>query len=161
MRRIAALAPILALAAALLARRRRRARPAPAPLGASPAAEALPAPTASPASAASPPRFASVPWELVAAPVDRPRLTLRYAADARLELDRVDAQETPTQVFVTVLLRRRERAGAPAPAAAPREREATVPLSAPLGARELIHAPTDVDPPPAAGGDPDGPPLYP
>jgi len=167
MRRRAVLAPIVLAAAALLAWRRRRAR-LRASLGAAPAAPPVTAPAAPPVTlpaptAPSPPpesRFVSVPWTLVAAPADRAELTVRYAARARLELDRVDAQETPTQVFVTVLMRPcATAADASAPATQPRAREATVSLSGPLGARALIHAPAD--PPAPGGGEPSGPPLYP
>ena len=56
-----------------------------------------------------------------------------------MELDRVDAQETPTQVFVTVLMRSRAPAGGWFAFA--REHEAVVPLARPLGERELVHAP--------------------
>jgi hypothetical protein len=115
MRRLAVLAS-LAVAAVLLLARRRRGR-ALAPVVAAPA---LPAG----------PRFVSVPWTLVEAPADAVELTIRAAAAGQ-----VDVQETPTQVFVTVI------AESPAAAAA----DATVPLSRPLGERELIHAP--VDPP--------------
>jgi hypothetical protein len=140
-RRPAVLLSIALLAAALLARRLRRRRAATAP---------LPAPgAATPAAPAT--RFLSVPWTLVAAPAGDARLTIRYAGDERMELDRVDAQETPTQVFVTVLMRWR-----PPPAggrsAGAQEREAVVPLAAPLAKRELVHAPVD---------DPGAPPLYP
>lgn len=146
MRRRTVIAPIVPLAAALLAWRRRRARTRAA-LGTPPAAP----PLAAPASA-----FVSVPWTLVAAPQDRPELTVRYAVLQGLELDRVDAQETPTQVFVTVLARRQP----PGDSSAFREeREATVALSAPLGTRELVHAATD--PPASASGEPNSPSLYP
>jgi hypothetical protein len=150
MRRLAVVVPLALLAAGLLARRRRRSRARDAPLGAaSPAAPA--------ALLESGTRFVSVPWTLVAAPPDRAQLTLRYACDERVQLDRVDAQETPTQVFVTVLVR-----WSPASAsrsADRREREATVALGSPLGTRELV--PTPVDPDPSAGEDPSDPPLYP
>jgi hypothetical protein len=89
-------------------------------------------------------RFVSVPWTLVAASEAEPRLTIRYVGDARMELDRVDAQETPTQVFVTVLMRRRAPVGDKLASA--QEHEAVVPLAQPLGERELVHAPVD-DPP--------------
>ncbi len=173
MRARVVVAPILALAAVLLARRRRRATHAAVPLGAPPTAESAPVaplappphPAAAPVAPPAPPSpFASVPWELVAAPDDRPHLTVRYAAGAHMQLDRVDAQETPTQVFVTVLLRWRAPASetpASDTAAEPFAHEATVSLSAPLGGRELVHAPTDVAPPSATGDDPSGPPLYP
>lgn len=96
-------------------------------------------------------RFVSVPWTLVAAPADEPRLTIRHAADEHMQLDRVDAQETPTQVFVTVLMRWRPPAGGRF--AFEREQEAVVPLAHPLGERELVHAPVDLEP--------SDPPLYP
>jgi len=174
MRRRAAIVRIVLVAAALLAWRRRRARlraslgaaPATAPpIASTPAAgRALtaPAPPPLPPPAAPPPppdsRFVSVPWTLVAAPVDRAELTVGYAVPPRFQLDRVDAQETPTQVFVTVLLRPgAETAGGPT--SQPETHEATVSLSGPLGSRALIHAPAD----PAASADdePSGPPLYP
>jgi hypothetical protein len=67
-----------------------------------------------------------------------------------MELDRVDAQETPTQVFVTVLMRWRPPAGGWF--ALEQRDEAVVPLAQPLGERELVHAPVD---------GPDHAPLYP
>jgi hypothetical protein len=147
MRRLAVLAPIAVLVAVLLARRR-RARAARLGAGApprTPAAALLEAPAI--ALLEPPPRFVSVPWTLVAAPQERAELTLRCTVGEQMELDRVDAQETPTQVFVTVLLRRQPAdAGTPAQ---PREHEATVALSSPLGSRALVHAPADEpsDPP--------------
>src|SRR5581483_3329912 len=111
-------APIVLAAAALFAWRRRRARlraslgAPPAPSASTPAARralaapAAPSPTLHAPTAPPPPsdsRFVSVPWTLVAAPADRAELTVRYAVPPRFQLDRVDAQETPTQVFVTVL----------------------------------------------------------
>ncbi|HXE46188.1 MAG TPA: hypothetical protein VN635_13475 [Conexibacter sp.] len=176
------IAPIVLVAAAVLAWRRRRAgaqpslgaapvaRPVPAstrraPISSPPAA--LPAPTApspppaaSPAAAAPPDSpFVSVPWTLVAAPEDRAELTIRYAVHPHLELDRADAQETPTQVFVTVLMRPRAAAGEPQ--APPQEHEATVSLSGPLGARALIHAPADAAAHDGGGGEPSDAPVYP
>jgi hypothetical protein len=151
MRRRAVLASLTLLAAALLLRRRRRrAQGALAP-------PVPPPPLGPPAALEAAPRFVSVPWTLVDAPPERAELTLRYACAERMELDRVDAQETPTQVFVTVLARWRPPARAQP--AWRREREATVPLSTPLGSRALVHAPTDLD---AAGGEqPGARPLYP
>lgn len=143
MRRPAVLLSIALLAAALLARRLRRRRAAIAPLVA-------PVPT-TPLSAPVPgTRFLSVPWTLVAAPAEDPRLTIRFAGHEHMELDRVDAQETPTQVFVTVLMRWRPPPGGWF--AWESEREVRVPLAGPLGDRELVHAPVD---------DPGAPPLYP
>jgi len=155
MRRLAVLLPLAALAAGLLAWRRRH-RPVPA---LTPAAQPVPMPApASPAFAASPTTaigFASVPWELVAAPPDRAELTLRCALPPNTELDRVDAQETPTQVFVTALARREPDAGAE-----PAVCDATVALSGPLGERELVHAPVDPGADASSGGEPTGPSLY-
>ena len=164
MRRRAVIAPIVLLAGALLAWRRRRARAAPTPLGPRPAAPQVsnaPAPAA-PITVPPPPdgsRFVSVPWTLAAAPADHAELTIRYACDERLELDRVDAQETPTQVFVTVLLRRNSAAAAGGSAREPQEHETTVALSGPVGARELVHAPHDLAA--ASGGEPSTLPAYP
>lgn len=135
MRRFRVLAPIALLLAVLVARRRRR-RAASPPLRTRVAPAVLPAP----------PRFVSIPWTIGDAPADAPELTIRFARDAGMELDRVDVQETPTQVFVTVLVRWQPPAGGGAPAWDAAE-EATVPLAAPLGERELIHAPVDVDRP--------------
>jgi hypothetical protein len=135
MPRLRVLAPIAILLAVLIARRRRRA-PAP-PLRTRVVAPAL----------SAPPRFLSVPWTLADAPADRPELTVRFARDAHMELDRVDVQETPTQVFVTVLVRWHPPAGHGGPPASDAAEETTVPLAAPLGERELIHAPTDLDRP--------------
>lgn len=151
MRRLAVLAPLAALAAGLLAWRRRRARTRGAPLAPAPDGAALP----------PVPRFASVPWTLVAAPDDRGELTVRCALPARMALDRVDAQETPTQVFVTALARPRadgEPDAADGEPDAADVREATVALSGPLGERELVHAPVDAD---ASNGEPTGASLYP
>jgi hypothetical protein len=109
-------------------------------------------------------RFVRVSWTLVEASPTEPRLTIRYGGDVGMELDRVDAQETPTQVFVTVLMRRLPAAGgSPAPA---QEHEAVLPLAQPLGERELVHAPVDSEAPAGpspdpADGDPNDPPLYP
>lgn len=84
--------------------------------------------------------FVSVGWKLVAAPADRAELTVDCHQDDALELDRVDVQETATQVFVTAVARRRPRpAGAPPRAPA----RVAAPLSRPLGDRELIAAPVD------------------
>jgi hypothetical protein len=148
MRRRSLIVPILLLAGALLAWRQLRARSAHAPIGAS----AEPAPVAL---LELPFRFLSSPWTLVDAPPERPQLTLRYTCGEQMELDRVDAQETPTQVFVTVLMR--VRAAAEAASGVREEREATVALSAPLGTRALVHAPVDLDPPSTG---PNDPPLY-
>lgn len=145
MRRLAVLVPLAALAAGLLAWRRRR-RSAPA---LTPAAPLTPAPA--PASG-----FASVPWGLVAAPPDRAELMVRCTLPAGMELDRVDAQETPTQVFVTALARPEPDAGAD-----PSASEASVALSGPLGERELVHAPVDPGADASADGEPTGPSLYP
>ena len=148
MRRPALIVSLLLLAAAILVRLRRRA-PARSLAGAAPAGP-LPSP---PLQLPAPPpesRFVSVPWTLVAAADDEPAVTIGYRAEAPMELDRIDAQETPTQVFVTVLMRRREpTADTPARAG---DREAVVPLSRPLGERELVHAPVD---------EPNDRPLYP
>lgn len=151
MRRPAVLLSIALLAGALLARHLHRRRAA----AAAPLAEPDHAtPLALPATGI---RFVSVPWTLVAAPTDEPRLTIRCAGDEHMELDRVDAQETPTQVFVTALMRWRPPAGGHFAFA--QEQETDVPLARPLGERELVHAPVDLE---AQGdGDPSGPPLYP
>ena len=168
MRRRAVIAPIVLLAGALLAWRRRRAHAARTPLGSRPAAPRVSNVPAAAAPLAAPPppagsRFVSVPWTLAAALADRAELTIRYACDERLELDRVDAQETPTQVFVTVLLRRRSAAANSA--GERQEYETTVALSAPLGVRELVHAPDDPARPEAThaagSGEPSAPPAYP
>jgi hypothetical protein len=136
---------IALLAGALLLRHRRR-RAMSSALSAR-----QPTPPLAPGGrAAAGERFVSVPWELIAAPPDDPSLTIRYRSDEQMELDRVDAQETPTQVFVTALMRWRPPAGGWFAYA--EEHEALVPLSRPLGERELVHAPVD---------EPGGPPLYP
>ena len=150
MRRLAILVPLAALAAGLLAwRRRRRSAPALTP-PAQPASVPAPMPAAAPV-----PGFASVAWKLVAAPPDRAELTIRCALPAQMQLDRVDAQETPTQVFVTALARREPEAGAE-----PAVRAAAVPLSGPLGERELVHAPVDPGADASTGGEPTSPSLY-
>ena len=142
MRRLALVVPLALLAAVLLARRRRRGAAPLAPAPERPAISSLPAG----------PRFVSVPWTLVEAPEDRAELTIRHRGAEHMELDRIDAQETPTQVFVTVLMAWRPPAGGRFAWA--EEREAAVPLSRPLGERELLHAPVDDDVP-------EDPPLYP
>ncbi len=144
MRRPALLLSIALLAGALLVARRRR-RAASSSLGGQPPVAALPAGEEAATGAST--RFVSVPWELVAAPPDEPSFTIRYRGDEHMELDRVDAQETPTQLFVTVLMRWRPPAGGWF--AYGNEHEAVVPLNRPLGERELVHAPVDEpsDPP--------------
>lgn len=138
MRRRSVLVPIALLAGALLAWRRRRARAVHPPL----AAPAPVAPVAPAALLEPPPRFASVPWTLAAAPEERSELTLRYACPGHMQLDRIDAQETPSQVFVTVLLSRQPQMEA---GLAPHQQhEAVIALSGPLGSRALVHAPVDV-----------------
>jgi len=150
MRRRVVIVPLLALAGLLLARRLRRRRGAGAPLPARPPQSAL-APRAVLREPGT--RFVSVPWTLVEAPADEPSLAIRYRSDEHMELDRIDAQETPTQVFVTVLTRWTPPVGGGWFAFA-REQEAAVRLSAPLGPRELVHAAVD-------GEQPSEPPLYP
>src|SRR5215208_1758052 len=137
MRRRSVLLPVVLLAGALLAWRRRRARAAHAPLAAPPRVAPV-------ALLEAPPPFASVPWTLAAAPEDRAELTLRYACPGHMRLDRIDARETPSQVFVTVLMRRQAPTGEGLPQQ--QEREAVIALSGPLGARALVHAPVDVGP---------------
>jgi hypothetical protein len=153
---------IALLAGALLARHLRRRRALGAPLAAPQPATALP-PVSEPETG-----FVSVPWTLVEASSTEPRLVIRYVGDEHMELDRVDAQETPTQVFVTVLMRWRPPAGGWFAYA--QDHKAVVALTQPLGERELVHAPVDSDAPanpsPAANPDPGGaepsdPPLYP
>ncbi|HST14539.1 MAG TPA: hypothetical protein VLJ44_06780 [Gaiellaceae bacterium] len=155
--------PLAALAAALLARRRRRRRAATTPLTQSGTMPPLaPAEFADPGGpAASGERFVSVPWTLVEASAGEPHVTIRYCDDEHMKLDRIDAQETPTQVFVTVLTHWLPPAGGWF--ALKREHEAIVPLSGPLGERELVHAAVDLDSPgsPPGGGEPSEPPLYP
>jgi hypothetical protein len=139
MRRPAVLVSLaLLLAAGVLALRSRR-RPHQAVVPA-PAAPALP----------PGPRFLSVPWTLVDAPAERGELAIRYASAEHMQLDRIDAQETPTQVFVTVLVRWSPPAGGWF--ASQRETDATVALTRPLGERELIHAPDDLVSPDARPG---------
>ena len=95
------------------------------------------------------PRFVSLPWQPVPDPPPPATSTLRVRCaliDGEMELARVDVQETPSQVFVTVLARwERSPAGAPVRT---REVEHAVELRAPLGDRALVHAPTDVRPEP-------------
>jgi hypothetical protein len=140
MRRLAVLAPLAVLAVVLLVRSRRRRR-----------LDAPPEPPPAPAALPEGPRFVSAPWRLTTeASEDRAELSIRYRGGEHMELDRIDVQETPTQVFVTVLMRWRPPAGGRL--AWDREHDATAPLSRPLGARELLHAPVD---------EPTGPPVYP
>ena len=149
MRRIAAVGTLAVLAWALLARRRQRraVTPLPAQPGPEPESLAAPAPDAP---------FASVAWTLATPPGKRSELAIRCHQDDALVLDRVEVQETPTQVFLTAIARR-EPLG---PGEPPREHaHATVALSRPLGERELIPTPVDAGPAPSAG--PGAPPVYP
>ena len=148
MRRPALIVSLLLLAGALLLRLRRRY--AAGSLGGGAPAGPLPQPPAALPAPSGDSRFLSVPWTLVAAPADEPALTISYRSDEHMELDRVDAQETPTQLFVTVLMRR--RAPTADSVAGAEEHDATVALSRPVGERELAHAPVD---------EPDERPLYP
>jgi hypothetical protein len=153
MRRRVVIVPLLLLAGALLVRRRWRTRLATTPLPTPPAA----APVALLESGA---RFVSVPWTLVETDPADPQLKICCAADEHMELDRVDAQETPTQVFVTALMCWRPAAAGRSASA--RQLEAVVSLSRPLGARELVHTPVDVEAPLGPiDTRPSGPSLYP
>lgn len=153
MRRRVVIVPLLLLASVLLARRRRRLRAASTPLAAPPRAK--PVALLEPGE-----RFVSVPWTLLESDPANPRLRIACAADEHMQLDRVDAQETPTQVFVTALMRSSAPAGGSF--AGSRQHEAVVSLGSPLGTRELVHTPVDVDATgEPAGGGPSAPPLYP
>ena len=153
MRRRVVIVPLLLLASALLARRHRRMRAASTPLAAPPQEAPV-------ALLESGERFVSVPWTLVESDLADPRLRIRCHGDEHMELDRVDAQETPTQVFVTVLMRWSPPVGGWF--AGSRQHEAVVTLSSPLGTRELVHTPVDVDTTgEPAGSEPRTPPLYP
>ena len=88
----------------------------------------------------SAPRFLSVAWELVEPPADD-ELALRFQRSQHMTLDRIDVQETPTQVFVTVLVRWQPPAGGWF--ASEVEERATVKLSRALRDREVVHAATD------------------
>jgi hypothetical protein len=152
-RRRVVIVPLLLLAGVLLARRRRRMRAASTSLAAPP--RAAPVALLEPGA-----RFVSVPWTLVEADATGRCLKIRCSGDEHMELDRVDAQETPTQVFVTVLMRWHPPLGGRA--ASPRQHEAVASLSSPLGARELVHTPVDVETPGKPADDrPSAPPLYP
>jgi hypothetical protein len=142
MRRASRLLLSLALlvAAAALALRRRRATPNPLPQSPAPLPALPPGP-----------RFVSVDWTLVEAIEDGARLAIRYECLPDMELDRIDVQETPTQVFVTVLMRWQPPAGGWF--VSPEQRDARVELGRPLGERELIHAPSDLGGPPDLGHD--------
>jgi hypothetical protein len=148
MRRVLALGLVVALALAVHARRRRRAA-APAHGGdrqssraagdgAKAPAQAPPAPAAHDA---APSHFVSVPWVPRGAAGDGGELRIRYRASAQMELDRVDVQETDTQVFVTVLMRAEARSGSPLGDEI--EADASARLQRPLADRELVHAPLD------------------
>lgn len=139
---------VLAIGVLLLRLRRARAERVPAPVAGAPAAPSLPVAVEPPHA----PRFLSVPWQLAAPPGDGTELEIRFARNGHEALDRVDVQETPTQVFVTVIVHWRPHVVGPF--AAETEETATVPLDRPLGDRELIHGATDVD-------DAGGRPLYP
>lgn len=135
MRRLAALALLAALVAVAAARRARSRATQIAPP--SPPGDGL-----APAPAASGPgnRFVSVAWTLSAPPGERPELAISCRQDDELVLDRVDVQETPTQVFLTAIARREPRAAGDPPR---EDAHATVALSGPLGERELIATPVD------------------
>jgi hypothetical protein len=157
MRRVLALGLVVAVALVVGARRRRAAH-APA-VSASAGSEArvgdgrTSRPAAgevvneaahdapAPAHDAAPSHFVSVPWVALGAPGNGAELLIRYHATAQMELDRVDVQETDTQVFVTVLM----RAEAPSGGRLADEIEAgaSARLRRPLGDRELVHAPLD------------------
>jgi hypothetical protein len=147
MRRVLALGLVLALALAYARCRRRaetaarrgEARPS-RPAGGDPENVPAPAPQA-PAQAAAPSHFVSVPWVALGAAGDDEELRIRYRATAQMELDRVDVQETDTQVFVTVLVRAEPPSGGRL--ADEIEADATALLHRPLGDRELVHAPLD------------------
>jgi hypothetical protein len=134
MRRRAAFALVAALAAGVLLRRRQRS--------AAPGVDSPPAPAAT---LAPVPRFLSLPWELAEPAGDDAELAVRFARSEQMALDRVDVRETPTQVFVTVLVRWEPPAGGWF--AWDVEETATVALAAPLGERELVHAATDAEAP--------------
>jgi hypothetical protein len=124
MRRRAVLVLLAALAAgAALVRRRRAARPQVA---------------SAPPSRTLPPRFLSVPWQLAEPAGEEAELAIRFAHAEGTALDRVDVRETPTQVYVTVIVR-----AAGVGTGAPVQQTATVTLSAPLGDRELVPGATD------------------
>jgi hypothetical protein len=149
MRRRVVIVPFLLLVGVLV-RRRRRARSATTPLAASQQDTPV-------ALLESGGRFVSVPWTVVESDPTSEQLRICCAADEHMELDRVDAQETPTQVFVTALMHWNPPTGANV-----RQHEAVVSLSSPLGTRELVHTPVDVDTPDRpADGEPSAPPLYP
>jgi hypothetical protein len=149
MRRVLALGLVVALALVMQARRRRRAgagahggdgqssRPA-APDGVTVPAQAPPAPAAHDA---APSHFVSVPWVALGAAGDGGELRIRYRASAQMELDRVDVQETDTQIFVTVLMRAEARSGGPLGDEI--EADASARLQRPLADRELVHVPLD------------------
>jgi hypothetical protein len=152
-RRRVVIVPILLLAGVLLARRRRRMGVATAPLAVP--SQDVPIALLEPGA-----RFVSVPWTLVEADPADARLRIRCSGDEHMELDRVDAQETPTQVFVTALMRWCPPAGGWF--ASSQQHEAVVSLSSPLGTRELVHTPVDVEAPSGtADAGPSAPPLYP
>ena len=142
MRRFAVIV-VLALFAGAALRALRRRRQLPAPPRTSPQQE----PADAPAPTGGEPRFVSVAWTLAAPPNDRPELAVRCRQDDQLVLDRVDVQETPTQVFLTAIARQQPRTGEEPPRT---DAEATVALSRPLGTRELIATPVDAGPDAAA-----------
>jgi hypothetical protein len=135
MRRLAVLALLAVLAAAVAARRRSSRT---AQLAEPPAASGGLAPAAAPPAPGE--RFVSVEWTLADPPGAGSELVIRCHQDDQLVLDRVDVQETPTQVFLTAIARREPRT----PGEPRREHaHATVALSGPLGERELIATPVD------------------
>jgi hypothetical protein len=120
---------IVLAAGVLIYRRTRPSDRSAAPLSSTPIATLPPAP-----------RFLSVAWELVE-PVADDELALRFQRSERMTLDRIDVQETPTQVFVTVLVRWEPPVGGWF--AFEVEERATVKLSRPLRGRDVVHAATD------------------
>ncbi len=132
MRRVLAFGLVLALALVTRARRRRTAIAPGAPA-------ALPPPLPSLPAANGDERFVSVPWVALDPAPGRDELLVRYRAPAAATLDRVDVQETDTQLFVTVLVRTHTQALD----AGATEATARVALRAPLGERALVPAPLD------------------
>src|SRR5829696_2281826 len=107
MRRGAVLPGLILLAIGVLIVRLRHARAsnAPAPVTAPAPVPALHAVTVDePPVTHAAPRFLSIPWQLVSPPSDDAELEIAFSRNEHEELDRVDVQETPTQVFVTVIV---------------------------------------------------------
>jgi hypothetical protein len=80
-------------------------------------------------------------WQLVGVSPGGRSISISYVAGGGcLTFERLEVQQTPTTVRIAPLVHREHNAGRVCPPLLQLERT-TVPLSQPLGARQLIHAP--------------------